>query len=81
MSRVSVIGAGYIGLTSEACLADLRHDVRYADILPEKVAALSRGEIPILERWARRTGEKGLTSGCLSFVLGASASEENSFSS
>ena len=49
MSLVGVIGAGYVGLTSAACLAEFGHNVWCADILPEKVAALSRGEVPILE--------------------------------
>ncbi len=73
MSRVTVIGAGYVGLTSAACLADLGHDVCCADIVPEKVAALSRGEIPILEDGLGELVREGLASGRLSFVLGASA--------
>src|SRR5438034_10754307 len=78
MSRVAVIGAGYVGLTSAACLAELGHDVRCADILPEKVAALSQGEIPILEDGLGELVREGLASGRLSFVLGASAAAAGS---
>ncbi len=49
MSRLADIGAGYVGLVTSATLAHLSHDVRCADIVPEKVAMLSRGEIPIVE--------------------------------
>jgi UDPglucose 6-dehydrogenase len=73
MSRIGVVGAGYVGLTSAACLADLGHNVRCADIVPEKVAALSRGEIPILEHGLGELVKAGLVSGRLSFDLGASA--------
>jgi UDP-N-acetyl-D-mannosaminuronate dehydrogenase len=49
MSRLAVIGAGYVGLMTSATLAHLGHDVCSADIVPEKVATLSRGEIPMVE--------------------------------
>ena len=71
MSRVAVIGTGYAGLTSGALLADLGHDVCCADIVPEKVAALSGGEIPIIEEGLGQLVRKGLTCGRLTFVVGA----------
>ena len=49
MSRLAVIGAGYVGLVTSATLAHLGHDVCCADIVPEKVAMLSRGQIPMVE--------------------------------
>lgn len=73
MSRVAVIGAGYVGLTSAAFLAHAGHDVCCADIVPAKVAALSRGEIPIVEEGLDQLVREGLAAGRLSFVLGASA--------
>jgi UDPglucose 6-dehydrogenase len=47
--RVAVFGAGYVGLVTGACLADLGHDVVVRDILEERVDALRRGEVPIHE--------------------------------
>ena len=47
--KVAVIGAGYVGLTTAACLASLGHDVVCADIDAERVARLSGGDIPIRE--------------------------------
>jgi UDPglucose 6-dehydrogenase len=49
MSRVAVFGAGYVGLVTGACFAELGHDVAIRDVLPEKIDALRRGEVPIFE--------------------------------
>src|SRR3954454_2291100 len=46
---IGVIGAGWVGLVTAACFADLGHDVHVRDIVPEKVEALSRGQVPIYE--------------------------------
>jgi len=46
---VGVIGVGWVGLVTAACFAELGHPVVARDILPEKVAALSRGELTIHE--------------------------------
>lgn len=70
-NKVAIIGTGYVGLTTGACLAHLGHTVVCADIVPEKVEALSRGEIPILEAGLQDLVIEGLRSGQLSFVLGA----------
>jgi len=48
-SRVAVFGAGYVGLVTGACFAELGHSVIIRDILPERIAALQRGEVPIYE--------------------------------
>ncbi|WP_034270497.1 UDP-glucose dehydrogenase family protein [Actinospica robiniae] len=47
--KIAVFGAGYIGLVTGACFADLGHQVVVRDIVPEKVAALNAGEVPIYE--------------------------------
>jgi UDPglucose 6-dehydrogenase len=73
MSRVGVVGAGYVGLTTAACLAHLGHDVVCADIDVEKLSRLARGDVPILEDGVPELVEEGLRSGRLSFVLGAGA--------
>jgi UDPglucose 6-dehydrogenase len=71
MSRIAVVGTGYVGLTTGACFAHLGHDVVCADIVPEKVERLSRGEIPIVETGLENLVADGLRSGRLRFVLGA----------
>jgi UDPglucose 6-dehydrogenase len=47
--RIAMIGAGYVGLVSGACLADFGHDVVCVDKDDERIAGLKRGEIPIYE--------------------------------
>jgi UDPglucose 6-dehydrogenase len=49
LSRVAVFGAGYVGLVTGACFADLGHDVSIRDVLPDKIEALNRREVPIYE--------------------------------
>jgi UDPglucose 6-dehydrogenase len=71
MSRIAVIGTGYVGLTTGACFAHIGHDVICADIDAEKVAALQRGEIPILEAGLDNLVREGIQDGRLRFVVGA----------
>ena len=47
--RVAMIGTGYVGLVSGACFADFGHDVTCVDKDGGKIAALTRGEVPIYE--------------------------------
>src|ERR1022692_1565525 len=47
--RVAMIGTGYVGLVSGACFADCGHDVTCVDKDTAKIAALTRGEVPIYE--------------------------------
>jgi UDPglucose 6-dehydrogenase len=47
--RVAMIGAGYVGLVSGACIADFGHQVVCIDKDTDRVATLQRGEIPIYE--------------------------------
>jgi len=46
---IGVIGAGWVGLVTAACFADLGHRVVVREIVPGKVDALRRGEVPIHE--------------------------------
>ena len=47
--QIAVFGAGYVGLVTGACFAELGHRVIVRDVIPEKVEALRRGEVPIYE--------------------------------
>src|SRR6202051_2128894 len=47
--RVTMIGAGYVGLVSGACFADFGHHVTCVDKDADKVASLARGEVPIFD--------------------------------
>jgi len=73
MTRIAIVGTGYVGLTTGACFAHLGHEVICADVDPNKVARLSAGEVPIVEHGLDRLVEEGLRSGRLRFVLGAAS--------
>ncbi len=49
MSSIAVFGAGYVGLVTGACFAELGHDVVVRDVLPERIAELQAGRVPIFE--------------------------------
>jgi UDPglucose 6-dehydrogenase len=74
--RIAVVGTGYVGLTTGACLASLGHHVVCADVDADKVKRLCAGEIDILEPGLAELVAEGLAAGRLSFVLGASAAVE-----
>jgi UDPglucose 6-dehydrogenase len=68
---VAIIGTGYVGLTTGACLAHLGHKVVCADVDPEKIAKLQSGIIPIVELGLAELVAEGMASGRLSFVVGS----------
>jgi len=47
--KVGIFGAGWVGLVTGACFAELAHDVVIRDVVPAKVDALRRGEMPFHE--------------------------------
>ena len=73
MARLAIIGTGYVGLTTGVCFAHLGHDVVCADVDADKVARLSRGEVPIVEHRLDELLTEGLRNGNLRFVVGAAA--------
>jgi UDPglucose 6-dehydrogenase len=47
--RIAVFGAGYVGLVTGACFAELGHQVVVRDVIEPRIEALRRGEVPIYE--------------------------------
>lgn len=68
---LGVVGVGYVGLTTGACLAHLGFEVVCGDVDAERVEALRAGRIPIVEQGLEDLVAEGLASGRLTFVLGA----------
>ena len=68
MSRVAVIGAGYVGLTTAACLADLGNEVIVVDIDEAKIAQLRRHRIHFYEPGLQEVVERNARAGRLRFT-------------
>jgi UDPglucose 6-dehydrogenase len=49
MARIAFFGAGYAGLVSGACLAELGHSVVIRDVVPQRIEALQTGRVPFHE--------------------------------
>jgi UDPglucose 6-dehydrogenase len=66
--KITVIGTGYVGLVSGACLADVGNDVLGFDVDEAKIAALSRGEVQIFEPGLTEIVRRNLAAGRLKFT-------------
>ncbi len=65
--RITVIGTGYVGLVTGACLSELGHTVACLDIDEGKVDLLKSGSIPIYEPGLSEMVERNAVAGRLSF--------------
>ena len=70
---VTIFGTGYVGLVTGACLAEIGHHVVCVDVDAEKVATLSRGEIPIHEPGLEPIVRSNHAAGRLRFTVDAAA--------
>ena len=66
--RISVLGAGYLGTTHAACMADLGHDVVAVDLNAERIALLASGSLPFYEPGLDEVLSRALASGRLRFT-------------
>jgi UDPglucose 6-dehydrogenase len=66
--RITIVGAGYVGLVSGACFADFGHQVTCVDKDASKIAALQRGKIPIFEPDLDRLVQNNVKNGRLDFA-------------
>jgi UDPglucose 6-dehydrogenase len=77
--KISVIGAGYVGLTTAACLAEIGHDVCCADSDASKLDLLRKGKMPFFEPHLDEITGRNVANGRLRFatteesVVGAEA--------
>jgi len=66
--KIAMIGTGYVGLVSGVCFSDFGHEVVCVDKLPEKIAMLERGEIPIYEPGLEAVLSRNVAAGRLHFT-------------
>jgi UDPglucose 6-dehydrogenase len=69
--RLSVIGCGYVGLVTGACLAEAGHDVICTDIDADRIAQLKAGQIPIYEQHLDKILVSAGKSGKISYTVDA----------
>ncbi|MGE5595167.1 MAG: UDP-glucose dehydrogenase family protein [Hyphomicrobiales bacterium] len=67
MTRIAVIGCGYVGAVSAACFAELGHDVDCIDLDESRIALLSQGRSPIHEPGLEDLLRSGVAAGRLRF--------------
>ena len=75
---IGVVGVGYVGLTTGACLAHIGHTIVCGDVDAEKINRLRNGEIPIVEEGLTEIVSEGISTGRLEFVVGATEVAERS---
>ena len=68
MKQITVLGAGYVGLVTAACFADLGNQVVLLDIIEEKIEKLRMGEIPIFEPGLSEMVVRNVEKGRLDFT-------------
>lgn len=69
--RLSVIGCGYVGLVTGACLAEAGHEVVCTDIDRERIATLKAGGVPIYEEHLEQILGSARRSGRISYTADA----------
>ncbi len=76
--KITMIGAGYVGLVSGVCFADFGHDVVCLDKDESKIDALMQGRIPIFEPGLDQLVASNVASGRLTFTTDLVAAVANS---
>jgi len=66
--KLTVVGAGYVGLTTAVCFAHLGNEVMVVEKLPEKVQALKEGKVPFYEPGLEEMLKENLSLGRLFFT-------------
>jgi UDP-glucose 6-dehydrogenase len=76
--KISIIGTGYVGLTSGTCFAEVGHEVTCVDNNPEKVKTLLEGKVPIYEPGLEELVKSNVAAGRLKFTTSTEEGVKNS---
>jgi len=72
--KITIIGSGYVGLVTGACLADMGNEVLCLDVDEAKIASLNAGRIPIFEPGLEAVVQRNRAAGRLLFSTDVAAS-------
>ncbi len=72
--KVTIIGSGYVGLVTGACLAEQGNNVFCVDVDAKKIAILNSGGVPIYEPGLKEMIERNIAAGRLQFSTDIAAS-------
>ena len=75
--KITIIGTGYVGLVTGACLADVGNDVLCLDVDAAKIQCLKEGGIPIHEPGLGDLVRKNVAAGRLVFTTDAKAAVDH----
>src|SRR5712691_3854192 len=76
--NICVVGTGYVGLVTGAVFADLGNDVVCVDNVPDKIAALEAGRMPIYEPGLKEMVARNVADGRLAFTTDLTAAVRRS---
>jgi len=72
--KITIIGTGYVGLVTGACLAEIGNDVFCLDVDPRKIAILNNGGVPIHEPGLQEIIARNRAAGRIQFSTDVAAS-------
>lgn len=75
--KVTIVGTGYVGLVTGACLAEIGNDVFCVDVDPRKIEILNNGGVPIHEPGLQEMLRRTRAAGRIQFSTDVKASVEH----
>ncbi|HKT92741.1 MAG TPA: 2-dehydropantoate 2-reductase N-terminal domain-containing protein, partial [Paraburkholderia sp.] len=75
--KITIVGTGYVGLVTGACLAEIGHDVFCLDVDPRKIDILNGGGVPIHEPGLLELIARNRAAGRITFSTDVAASVEH----
>ncbi len=77
--KITIIGTGYVGLVTGACLAEVGNDVLCLDVVQSKIDLLNQGGVPIFEPGLKEMVQRNRSAGRLKFTTDVEAAVKFGF--